>query len=347
MEKKPRVLLTHPAYEIGTVFQREAYELLQKSVEVIQNPYPRRLTGDEAADIAQDVEGIIAEWYTRLNNRLFDKAKLLKVVALCAEGSTNLDLEAATCNGVIVANVPEMYMEPLVSLVECYLLCLATGIMQQHQTLRDKGEIIRQPWIELKGKTLGLIGLGRLGQRLAMMGAYHGLRVIAYDPFVTRPHCSAELVSLEKLLTESRFIIISCSWTSETTHLIGKREIELMREDAFLINPGRGAIVDEAELAKALHDRRIAGAAVDVYSEEHDRDGRLKSPPIVHGNPLLTAPNVITTPHIGGHTTESYLGESIGAVNAVLAVLSGSLPDHIVNPEVFKFMPNSDRWNSR
>ena len=195
-----KVLLTHTTKEIGPVFRNEALKKLESFAEVIRNPYQRRMTQGEILANAQEADAVIIEWYSRLDTEFFEKAMQLKVVGLCAEASHNIDLDAATRNGVIIANVPERYMEPLVHLISCYMLCLATGIFEQQRILRNREEIVRFPWFELKGKTLGLLGIGRLGQRIAQMALSYGMKVLAYDPYVSNPEIPVQLVSLKEMI---------------------------------------------------------------------------------------------------------------------------------------------------
>ena len=321
-----RILLSHPSQDIGVVFPNSALERLRGIGEVILNPLDRRMTAEEFRDAAQDVDAVITEWYTGSDSRFFDAQKRLRLFARAAERLINIDLAAATRNGIIVAHVPERYMAGVVQLTLTYLFCLATGIWEQQDALRRAGTImVRRPGIDLAGKAIGLIGLGRIGRRVAVRAAGLGMEVLAHDPKLSNPGLSARLVQLEALMSEARFIVVTCPLTPETEGLVSRQLLERMRPDAFFLNIARGRIVDEGALAEMLNAGRIAGAAIDVFSDE----------PEVRNNPLMGARNTILTPHIAGHTAEAYLEEAMGAVAAVAAVAEGRWPEHVANPEVF------------
>ncbi len=331
-----RVLLSHPQQDIGVVFPEAALNRLQGIAEVIWNPLERRMTADEFREAAQDVDAVVTEWYTGGDRRFFDAQKRLRLFVRAAERLNNIDLEAASRNGIIVAHIPERYMAGVVQLISAYLLCLATGIWEQQGALRRDGTImIRRPGIDLAGKAIGLIGLGRIGRKVATMAAGWGMEVLAHDPNLSSPRQAARLVSLECLMSEARFVVVTCPLTPRTEGLVSRKLLERMKPDTYFINTARGKIVDESALADLLNAERIAGAAVDVFSDE----------PVVRNNPLMTARNTIVTPHIAGHTEEAYFQEAMGAVDAVKAVSEGRWPRHVANPDVFsKILANRGQW---
>ena len=331
-----RILLSHPRQDIGVVFPDAALKRLQGIGEVILNPLDRRMTAEEFRDAAKAVDAVITEWYTGGDSRFFGAQKRLRLFARAAERLIDIDLEAATRNGIIVAHVPERYMSGVVQLTLAYMLCLATGMWEQQVALRRTGTImIRRPGIDLAGKAIGLIGLGRIGRRIAMKAAGLGMEVLAHDPNLSDPGLSARLVQLEALMSGARFIVVTCPLTPETEGLVSRSLLERMRPDAYFLNIARGRIVDEGALAEMLNAGRIAGAAIDVFSDE----------PEVSDNPLMSARNTIVTPHIAGHTEEAYLEEAMGAVAAVEAVAEGRWPDHVANPNVFsRVLAGRQQW---
>ena len=178
------------------------------------------------------------------------------------------------------------------------------------------------------------------------MALGYGMRVLAYDPYVSIQEIPAQLVSQKEMMSESRFVVICCNWTQETTAIIGELEIGWTKEEAYLINPGRGVLINETALAVALGVGKIKGVAIDVFSEEHDTSGHLVTPPLVQNNTIFSALNTIVTPHIGGHTVEAYLAESMGLVETVKTIFKGGLPKNVANPDVFNVILNQpDRWS--
>lgn len=331
-----RVLLSHPRQDIGVVFPGVALQRLQRFAEVVQNPLDRRMTANEFRDAAQDFDAVVTEWYTGGDDRFFDAQQRLRLFARAAERLVDIDLDAATRNGILVAHVPEKYLSSVVQLVFAQLLSLATGLWEQQDALRLTGTIlVRRPGVDLAGKVIGLIGLGRIGRRVAARAAEWGMEVLAHDPNLDSPGQSVRLVDLEQLMSEARFVVVTCPLTPRTEGLVSRKLLRRMRPDAWFINIARGRIVDEAALADLLNAGQIAGAAIDVFSDE----------PVVRDNPLMTARNAIVTPHIAGHTDNAYLQEALGAVAAVEAVANGRWPQHVANPEVFTtILANYDRW---
>ena len=183
--------------------------------------------------------------------------------------------------------------------------------------------------IELADKTLAVAGLGRIGARVAQMAALGlGMDVCAYDPFVKRDAYAgpATLVdSLEDLFPRADFLTLHLPLTADTRHLINARTLKLLKPGCRLINTSRGAVVDEAALAEALHRGHLAGAALDVFSEE----------PLPGDHPLCLAPNTLLTPHVAGLTEESAERMSLHVAQGILDVLHGKRPEHLFNPEVF------------
>ncbi len=180
---------------------------------------------------------------------------------------------------------------------------------------------------ELLGKTVGIIGLGNIGRKVAEKISGFKVKLFAYDPYVDKKiaqQINVELVDLETLLKESDIVTIHAALTRETKHMIGENELKLMKKTAFIINTARGAIIDEKALIKALKEGWIAGAALDVFEEE----------PPNPDNPLLKMDNVLVTPHFASCTFEAYQREAIMAAEEVLRVLKGEPPKFIANPEV-------------
>lgn len=232
----------------------------------------------------------------------FDQAPLLKLICIAATGTNNVDLNAALSAGITVTNVTNYATPSVVQHVFCLILALTRKLNQYQTAIRD-GHWQKSPFFclqdypitELAGKTLGIVGYGVLGSAVAKVGEAFGMQVLVAARKGATPQDGRVL--LEELLAQSDVVSLHCPLTSETRDLIGAKEFDLMKPGALLINTARGGIVDEKALVNAIQSQSIAGAGVDVLSEE----------PPVHGNPLLDMqlPNLIVTPHIAWASVES------------------------------------------
>jgi glyoxylate reductase len=248
----------------------------------------------------------------------------LRVVANHAVGVDNVDLDAATRRGVIVANTPDVLTAATAELTIALMLSLLRRVSEGDRFLRS-----RRPWIwsptfmlgsGLAGRTLGVVGLGRIGGEVARLATAFGMNVVYTSR--TAKACEYECVELEQLLQRADVVSLHCPLTDETGHLIGARELKTMRRSAVLVNTTRGPVVDEEALVQALREREIAGAALDVYERE----------PEVHPG-LLELENVVVTPHLGSGTQEAREAMGMLCVEALRAVLlEGRPPANALNP---------------
>jgi D-3-phosphoglycerate dehydrogenase len=250
-------------------------------------------------------------------------ARHLRGIVTPGVGVEKVDVAAATELGIVVANSPGNS----VTVAESTLL-LMLALAKQMPLWVDAARAGKEPTsgmrgMELLGKTLGLVGLGRIGRITAGFGRAFGMRVLAYDPFVSTSDV-AELVTLEDVLRQSDFVSLHPVLTPETFHLIDAPRLALMKPTAYLINTSRGGVIDEAALIEALRQGCLAGAGLDVFETE---------PPAVD-NPLLSMPNVIGTPHGLSHADESILRCASMTEENVLAIVDRRLPPYIVNPKV-------------
>jgi D-3-phosphoglycerate dehydrogenase len=235
--------------------------------------------------------------YTPITRRVIENARQLKGIVKYGVGIDAIDLAAARSRGIPVVNVPEYAEETVAEGAFALMMALARKLKPLQRAMHGQGWIWPTgEWLgsDLAGKTVGLVGLGRIGSSFARMAAAFRMRVLAYDPYVqnTAP-------DLRAMLAESDFVSIHCVLNDETRHLIGERELRAMKRTAFLVNVSRGAIVDEMALLKALQEGRLAGAALDVYSQE---------PLSRHGHPLsalYAMDNVILSPHLTFYTREA------------------------------------------
>ena len=280
------------------------------------------LDGPDLASELADAEVLVAR-RDYVGRASIASAARLRGIVTPGVGVEKVDLEAATGLGIVVANSPGNSVTVAESAL-LLMLALAKQLPMWVEAARSGDEPTSgMRGMELRGKTLGLVGLGRIGRLTAELGKAFGMRTLAYDPFVS-PSEHAQLVSLEEVLRESDFVSLHPVLTRETFHMIDAPRLTLMKPTAYLINTSRGGVVDEAALIEALRQGRLAGAGLDVFEvEPPDRD-----------NPLLDMPNVIGTPHGLSHADESVRRCAAMTEENVLAILDGRLPPYLVNPSV-------------
>src|SRR5580704_11604972 len=253
-------------------------------------------------------DALIVRSATKVTADLLDKAPKLRAVGRAGVGVDNIDLEAATKRGVLVMSTPGGNAVSVAEHTFALLLALARQVPQLDKAIHEgRWEKSSAAGTEVRGKTLGLIGLGRVGSEVAVRAEAFDMRVLAYDPFISEAaarEVSVELVPLEKLLAESDFVSLHTALSPATEKLINAGTIEKMKKGARVINAARGELIDEPSLAAALKSGKLAGAALDVFAEEPPRN-----------SPLIGLSNVIATPHVAGSTTEAQ--EEVGTQVAV------------------------------
>ncbi|HEY9323966.1 MAG TPA: hydroxyacid dehydrogenase, partial [Agromyces sp.] len=245
-----------------------------------------------------DSDAILVRSATKVDAEAIAAAPKLKVIARAGVGLDNVDIKAATQAGVMVVNAPTSNIVSAAELTVGHILSLARHIPAAHSALAQ-GEWKRSAYtgVELYEKTIGIIGLGRIGALIAARLQAFGTNVIAYDPYITAARAQqlgVQTVTLDELLEQSDFITIHMPKTPETTGMIGTEQFARMKPTAFIVNVARGGLIDEDALHDALVARTIAGAAVDVFVSEPPRD-----------SPLLGLPNIVVTPHLGASTDEA------------------------------------------
>jgi phosphoglycerate dehydrogenase-like enzyme len=257
------------------------------------------------------------------------QARELRMIQTPSIGYDGMDVAACTAHGVLVCNVLA-YAESAAQHTWALILAVAKHITRADRLMRDGGW---PEWprgffgTELHGQTLGVIGLGDIGGRVARKGALaFNMRVLAYDPFVSQSRAQrdyAQLVSLETLVREADVIAIHCPLTPQTHHLLGARELQYLKSTAILVNTARGGIIDEAALSSALAQGHLFGAGLDVFEEE----------PLSPTSPLRQLDNVVLTPHFAYATTQAVSQTWVGAVHNILRFLTNQTPHWIVNPQ--------------
>ena len=276
-------------------------------------------------------DGVCTMLSDRVDDELLDAAgPKLRIVANFAVGYDNVDLAACTRRGVLVSNTPGVLTEATAELTVALLLDLARRVSEGDRMIRrDKGWIWSPTFLlgtGLRGKLLGVVGLGRIGSEVARLAEAFGMRVAYTSRGGPKEGAAYEFLAFEELIRTADAVSLHCPLTPETRHLIGCSELEAMRRDAFLVNTTRGPVVDEAALVEALREGEIAGAALDVFERE----------PEVHPG-LLQLENTVLAPHVGSATHETREAMGMLCVSALRAVLvEGRCPEHAVNPEAWQ-----------
>jgi D-3-phosphoglycerate dehydrogenase / 2-oxoglutarate reductase len=316
----------------GRVLQPEALAVLEGLATVSISSAGER--NDWYAE-ASTADAIIVTGQTFVTGEVMDRiGPRLRIIARTGIGVDRIDLEAATRRGIMVVNTPDGPTESTAEHTIALLLNLCKRVMIGDRILRS-GQPFPSlsdltPGFEVCGAVLGLVGLGRIGSRVAAIAQVLGMKVLAFDPFVAPERASmlgVELVpSLAELLPRAQVVSLHCPSTPETYHLMYARMLSLMPRGSFLINVARGALIDEAALLDALRSGHLAGAALDVYDPE---------PPMTN-HPLFTLPNTICTPHIGSHTASSVLRMQVMACEQIASAIRGERPTNLVNAQVWR-----------
>jgi D-3-phosphoglycerate dehydrogenase len=301
---KPTVFIPEKIAESGTVLLRTQCEII--------------------TDRLQDADAVIVRLFKITANQLAE-CKQLKVIAKHGVGVDNIDVAAATARRIPVVFTPAANANAVAEHTLTLLLALARNLYPASAALRA-GQWTKTEGVELAGKTLGVIGLGRIGRRVAEI-ARDGLamEVLAYDPFVSESKFPLA-ASLDALLRASDFLTLHLPLMPETNHLLNTDRLRLCKPTCRIVNTSRGAVIDEPALADTLKEGRIAGAALDVFEQE----------PLPAGHPFLATPNLLLTPHISSSTKESLDRMARDAAQGVLDVLGGKRPQWVVNPDVFR-----------
>jgi D-3-phosphoglycerate dehydrogenase len=320
----PKVFITRP-------LPLQAVERIATRCDWKMNPEDLALEPIQLADACREVEGLVASG-VRVGEELLGQAPRLRVIANVGVGYDNIDVTACTRRRIVVTNTPDVLTETTADLAFALLMAVARRLVESDRYVRE-GHWHYWQWAclwgaDIYGKTLGVYGLGRIGQAVARRARGFSMRVLYHDLVRATPaqeqELGAQFVDRETLLREADFLSLHVPLTPETHHLINARELAMMKPAAFLINAARGKVVDEAALVEALKSRQIAGAGLDVFEEE----------PHIHPE-LLALPNVVLTPHVGSATTETRLAMAMLAAENLLAALEGRRPPNPVNPEVY------------
>jgi len=309
-----RVLIADPISEEGIDILRSYAEVDIKT----------GLKPEEIISTIGDYEALVVRSQTKVSAKVIEAGKKLRVIARAGVGVDNIDVEEATRRGVLVVNAPNANTISAAEHAIALMFALARHIPQANAVLKS-GVWRRADFmgIEVRGKTLGIIGLGRVGSAVAKRAQGLEMKVIAHDPYITADYArnlQVELVSLERLLKESDFITLHPTLTPSTKGLIGAKELALVKPTVRIINCARGGLVDEEALAKAVREKRVAGAAIDVFSTEPATKSI-----------LFEEDNIIVTPHLGASTTEAQAVAAKDVAKQVIDVFKGKPARYAVN----------------
>ena len=304
-----KILVSDPLSDEGIKILTDVKDL-QVDIKTDLNP-------EQLKEIIKDYDALVVRSATKVTKEIIDAAAKLKVVGRAGVGLDNVDLDAATQKGIIVMNTPAGNTISTAEHTFSMILALSRNIPQANASTK-KGEWKRSKFmgVELYGKTLGIVGFGRIGSDVAKKAVSFGMKVLAYDPFLSREvaqKMGIEIVEIKEILQKADYITVHTPLTDETRHLISTEEFALMKKGVRVINCARGGIIDEAALARAVKDGLVAGAALDVFEKE----------PLDPASELLKLDNVILTPHLGASTEEAQVNVAIEVAEIVRDALLG------------------------
>ncbi|WP_404451278.1 phosphoglycerate dehydrogenase [Virgibacillus necropolis] len=314
--------------------------LSEEGIQPLQNAENMKIVIDtdlipeELADRIEEFDALLVRSQTQVTREIISKASRLKIIGRAGVGVDNIDLDAATEHGIIVVNAPNGNTNSAAEHTMAMIMSLSRNIPQAYHALKNhKWDRKKYVGVELKNKTLGVIGLGRIGTEVTVRAKGQRMNVIAYDPFLTEEKADKMGIgygTIEEVLTKADFITVHTPLLKETRHLINSEAFQLMKTGVQIINCARGGIIDEEALYDAIISKKVAGAALDVFEEEP-----------FHDNKLLELPEVIATPHLGASTFEAQESVAVDVSHDVVSFLSGGLVQNPVNlPSVPKDIMN-------
>jgi glyoxylate reductase len=319
---------------VTRVIPQPGIDLLRTHFDVEVNDGDVPLTAEELREKAGAYDALVTLLTDKIDREVLEAGRgSLAIVANVAVGFDNIDVDAASDAGILVSNTPGVLTETTADFAWALLMATARRIPEGDEFFRagkyHGWGILMLLGEDVHGKTLGVVGFGRIGQAVARRSTGFGMRILYYDPVIEAADVARELgarrVDLDTLLRESDFVTVHTPLLPETHHLIGERELDLMKDTAYLINTSRGPVVDEEALTAALRDNKIRGAGLDVYERE---------PEAYPG--LTELKNAVLTPHIASASRETRTKMATTAAENVIAALEGGEPPTLVNPDVWK-----------
>jgi D-3-phosphoglycerate dehydrogenase / 2-oxoglutarate reductase len=286
--------------------------------------------GKELGRELRDATAVIIDADTNITQEVVDEMKQCKIIITASVGFDHIDLNAASSRGIYVSNVPGYCTEEVADHTIGLMIAVTRKILILNKTTRTGAWDdwhAAEPVYRLRDRTLGIVGLGRIGTAVSLRAKALGLKVIAYDPYIPigrDTSVGVKSVKFDSLLSESDIISMHTPLTDENRHMIGSKEFEKMKHGVFIINTARGALIDPKALADALHSGKVAGAGIDVFEKE----------PPDQDDPLLRIDTVVVTSHTGFLSTESQRDRQIMAVDEVERILRNELPRSALNPDI-------------
>jgi D-3-phosphoglycerate dehydrogenase len=302
--------------------------IAEEGIEILQQEFTvdvaTDLTAEELIERIPEYDALMVRSQTRVTGDVIEAGRRLKIIGRAGVGVDNIDVSAATQKGIIVVNAPEGNTISAAEHTIAMILALSRKIPEAHASLKaKKWERKKFMGVELRGKTLGIIGLGRIGTEVAKRAMGFEMSILAYDPFISSERAAelgVKLTNIDEIVSQSDYITVHTPLTKETRNLISGEEFAKMKPTARVINCARGGIIDEEALYEALKSGRIAGAAIDVFVEE---------PPFT--SPLLELDNVVVTPHLGASTEEAQVKVAIAVAEQIKNALRGQPVKNAIN----------------
>ena len=334
--ERPRVLVAMPREVFAKVSRPGDMDLLRSFAEVVECLFDREPSEGELAELMADVDGCITSWGSpRITEGVLERARRLKIVGHAAGSVKPYLCEEVFRRGIVVVHAAPLIAKSVAEFALALILVCLRDVLGHAEAAREGRWEYREarPRVtrDLRGKTVGVVGFGYVGRELVKLLKPFDVRALVYDPHVgedvVRAH-GAELVPLDELLRESDVVTIHAALTEETYHMIGERELRLMKPTAYLVNTARGAIVDTQALVRALREGWIAGAALDVFEEE----------PLPRGHPLTELDNVVLTPHVAGPSDERRSTLFRAVVEDLMRFFRGEEPLYRVSYDRLCFM---------
>lgn len=287
--------------------------------------YKPEITEEELANVIGEYDALVVRSRPKVNEKALENAKKMKVIGRAGVGVDNVDVKAATKQGIIVMNTPGGNTISTAEMTIAMMLSLARHIPNAHATMKqNKWDKKLFTGTEIFGKTLGVVGVGRIGSEVIKRMSSFGMRILAYDPHVSpeiMQKMGVEPTTVEEIVKQSDFITVHTPLNDATRGIIGENELKYMKKSAYIINCARGGIIDETALFNALKEKRIAGAAIDVYSKE----------PLPEDSPFRTLDNCVLTPHLGASTKEAQMNVVFQVAEQIVDVLKGREIRNAVN----------------
>jgi D-3-phosphoglycerate dehydrogenase len=312
---------------VADTLAKEGLELLKKETELT---YDEKITPEALKEKVKDFDALLVRGRTKVTKEVIEAGKNLKAIGRAGIGVDNIDVKAATARKIPVVNAPRSSTISVAEQAMGLMLCLARDIPRADHTMKEgKWEKKGFEGVELNGKTLGFIGIGRIGYEVGVRAKAFGMKLIAYDPYIKQeildPIGCKLVKTLDEVLAVADYITIHSLLTDETRGMVGKAQFDKMKKGVRIVNCARGPIIQEKALVEAIKAGKVAGAGLDVFENE---------PP--GASELVKLPNVVCTPHIAANTQEAQVSAGITTAEQIIKVLKGSKPDFVVNFEIYK-----------